>query len=127
MNYITFCWLISAIKVIQITDENGKKMKGEIRCNKIKNVVDAIKSKKNVYPAFAHVANYCYWNTKQSKPLTPSKLIENEKIDWYLVYDSDGDIAIKSRNQLNNEDYLLAEMFAEGEFVFDKICKIDIV
>uniref|UniRef100_A0A914PVG1 BTB domain-containing protein n=1 Tax=Panagrolaimus davidi TaxID=227884 RepID=A0A914PVG1_9BILA len=80
---------------VQIVDENGKKMKGEIQCNEIKNVVDVIKSQKNVYPSIS--CGYYYWNTKQSKPSTPSKLIINEKIDWYLVYDSDGDIAIKRR------------------------------
>uniref|UniRef100_A0A914PNF1 BACK domain-containing protein n=1 Tax=Panagrolaimus davidi TaxID=227884 RepID=A0A914PNF1_9BILA len=109
---------------IQIIDENGKKMKGEIRCNEIKNVIAAIKSQKNVY---AGVFGYYFWNTKQPKPSTPSKLIKNEKIDWYLVYDYDGDIAIKTRNQLENRDYLLAEMFAEGEFIFNKKCKIEIV
>uniref|UniRef100_A0AC35FDK9 BTB domain-containing protein n=1 Tax=Panagrolaimus sp. PS1159 TaxID=55785 RepID=A0AC35FDK9_9BILA len=112
---------------VQIIDENGKKMKGEIRCDELKNVVAAIKSKKNVYPSFYVIETYYHWNTQQSKPSNPSKLTKNEKIDWYLVYDSWGDIAIKTRNQLEKRDYLLAEMFAEGEFVLNEKCKIEIV
>uniref|UniRef100_A0A914QBL5 Uncharacterized protein n=1 Tax=Panagrolaimus davidi TaxID=227884 RepID=A0A914QBL5_9BILA len=112
---------------VQIIDENGKKMKGEIRCNEIKNVVDVIKSQKNVYPTFSCLYGYYYWETQQSKSSTPSKLIKNEKIDCYLVHDKDGDVAIVTRNQLKNYDYLLAEMFAESEFVLNEKCKIEIV
>uniref|UniRef100_A0A914Q0V1 BACK domain-containing protein n=1 Tax=Panagrolaimus davidi TaxID=227884 RepID=A0A914Q0V1_9BILA len=121
-----FLWASSGARVVQITDENGKKMKGELRCDEIKKVVDEIKSQKNIYCYFGCSA-YCYWETIQSKPTTPSKLIENEKVDWYLIYDSGGDIAIMHRENISDRDYLLAEMFADDGFILNEKCKIEIV
>uniref|UniRef100_A0AC35GXJ6 BTB domain-containing protein n=1 Tax=Panagrolaimus sp. PS1159 TaxID=55785 RepID=A0AC35GXJ6_9BILA len=86
---------------VQITDENGKKMKGELRCDEMERVVDVIKSLNDKCCRFDFVLYY--WRTTRQKPSTPSKLIKNEKIDWYLVYDFNGDIAIKTRNKSDDE------------------------
>uniref|UniRef100_A0A914Q3M9 BTB domain-containing protein n=1 Tax=Panagrolaimus davidi TaxID=227884 RepID=A0A914Q3M9_9BILA len=111
---------------VHVTDENGKKMKGEIQCYEMNKIVDEIKSLKNKCCSFGY-STYCYWQTERQKPSTPSKLIKSEKIDWYLVYDFERDIAIKHRENINDFNYLLAEMFAGDGFIINEKCKIEIV
>uniref|UniRef100_A0A914QLS0 BTB domain-containing protein n=1 Tax=Panagrolaimus davidi TaxID=227884 RepID=A0A914QLS0_9BILA len=116
-------WARSGVRV-QITDENGKKMKGELRCDEMKRVVDEIKSLKNKC-CFLRNGTFPYWQTTQQKPSTPSKLIKNEKTDWYLVYNRIGLVVTHRENIC--WDYLLAEMLAEDGFVLNEKCEIDIV
>uniref|UniRef100_A0A914PSL9 BTB domain-containing protein n=1 Tax=Panagrolaimus davidi TaxID=227884 RepID=A0A914PSL9_9BILA len=111
---------------VQISDENGKKMKGELQCTEMKYVVDIIKSQKDM-PCFTfRYSSSHFWNTKKQKPKTPSKLVKNKNIGWYLVLNSAGDISIKRGNGLHESDYLLAEMFAEDGFILNTNCKIEV-
>uniref|UniRef100_A0AC34FKA3 BTB domain-containing protein n=1 Tax=Panagrolaimus sp. ES5 TaxID=591445 RepID=A0AC34FKA3_9BILA len=112
-------------KSVKIVDGNGKIMKGELRCDNMDQVVEDIQSKKDKCCVDYH-GIYYYWDTQQPKPSTPSKLTKNDKIEWYLVYDSDGDLAVIKRNQLAIRDYLLAEMIAEDGFQFSTKCKVEI-
>uniref|UniRef100_A0A914PAW2 BTB domain-containing protein n=1 Tax=Panagrolaimus davidi TaxID=227884 RepID=A0A914PAW2_9BILA len=106
---------------VQITDENGKKIKGELKCDEMNKAVDEIKSLKYKCCFFP------YWRTIRQKSLTQSKYIENEKIDWYLVYCSRGYLVITHRENISDSDYLLAEMFAEDGSILNEKCKIEIV
>uniref|UniRef100_A0A914Q953 Homing endonuclease LAGLIDADG domain-containing protein n=1 Tax=Panagrolaimus davidi TaxID=227884 RepID=A0A914Q953_9BILA len=57
-----------------------------------------------------------------------NKLVKNEKIDWYLFYNHNGNrLAIKQRENVYDYHYLLAEMFAEDGFILNTKCKIEIV
>uniref|UniRef100_A0A914Q187 BTB domain-containing protein n=1 Tax=Panagrolaimus davidi TaxID=227884 RepID=A0A914Q187_9BILA len=106
---------------VHIIDENGKKIKGELKCDEMNKAVDEIKSLKYKCCFFP------YWRTIRQKSLTPSKYIKNEKIDWYLVYCSRGYLVITHRENISDSDYLLAEMFADDGFILNEKCKIEIV
>uniref|UniRef100_A0AC34FN31 BTB domain-containing protein n=1 Tax=Panagrolaimus sp. ES5 TaxID=591445 RepID=A0AC34FN31_9BILA len=112
---------------VKVVNRAGKFMKGELQCCDIEKVANVIRSKKNKACEFINSHQYIYWNTNQHKPFTPSKLTKNESIEWYLVYDSYGDLAVKSRHRLVDDNYLLAEMFTENGFYFDNECKIEVV
>uniref|UniRef100_A0AC34FA17 BTB domain-containing protein n=1 Tax=Panagrolaimus sp. ES5 TaxID=591445 RepID=A0AC34FA17_9BILA len=103
---------------VKVIDENGKIMKGQLQCPDIEQVADTIIRLENVMCCRIYDLSYHFWETRQPQPVEPSKLIQIESVEWYLVYDCDGDIAIKKRSQLDNEDYLLAEMIVEEEFEF---------
>uniref|UniRef100_A0AC34FA69 BTB domain-containing protein n=1 Tax=Panagrolaimus sp. ES5 TaxID=591445 RepID=A0AC34FA69_9BILA len=110
---------------IRIVDGNGKSMKGELQCDDIDQVVKIIQSKKNICCTYTASHNYYYWATRQPKPSTPSKLTKNDKIEWYLLYDYEGDLAVKKQNELSDSDYLLAELVAEYGFQISTKCKIE--
>uniref|UniRef100_A0AC34FE87 BTB domain-containing protein n=1 Tax=Panagrolaimus sp. ES5 TaxID=591445 RepID=A0AC34FE87_9BILA len=101
---------------VRVIDSNEKILKGILDCPDIDKVVAVIKSQKNVL-------RHTYWKTNQPKPSTPSKLNKNDEIELYLVYDIDGDLALKRRNCIKISDYILAEMFAEDGFIFDNTYK----
>uniref|UniRef100_A0A914PF53 BACK domain-containing protein n=1 Tax=Panagrolaimus davidi TaxID=227884 RepID=A0A914PF53_9BILA len=106
--------------VVRIYDENGKIMKGVLNCHEMEKVCDVIESQKN------KVTCYYFWPTKQPKTNVPSKLIKRHEIEWYLIYDKDGDLNVRRNIYLENNQYLLAEMFAEDGFVLKSKCKIEI-
>uniref|UniRef100_A0AC35EWT2 BTB domain-containing protein n=1 Tax=Panagrolaimus sp. PS1159 TaxID=55785 RepID=A0AC35EWT2_9BILA len=100
-----------------IVDENGKTMKGVLNCVEMDKLCDAIDSQKN--------KSYdSYWRTSQPIPRVPSKIIKNDGIEWYLVYDSSGNLAVKRRSEICTNHYLLAELFAENGFLLRYHCKI---
>uniref|UniRef100_A0AC35FXL5 BTB domain-containing protein n=1 Tax=Panagrolaimus sp. PS1159 TaxID=55785 RepID=A0AC35FXL5_9BILA len=81
-------------KILELSDKTKHqevvfeaKTKGELQCDEMKRVVNVIKSLKNKCCLYGS-STYSFWQTAGQKPLTPSKLIKNEKIDWYLIYDS---------------------------------------
>uniref|UniRef100_A0AC34G1I7 BTB domain-containing protein n=1 Tax=Panagrolaimus sp. ES5 TaxID=591445 RepID=A0AC34G1I7_9BILA len=111
-------------KSVKIIDENGKIMKGELQCDIIDQVAEDIELNKDEC-CMDFDGKYFYWGTKKPNPSTPSKLTKSDKIEWYLVYDWYGDIAIKHQNELENRDYLLAEMVAEDRFQLSANCKIE--
>uniref|UniRef100_A0AC34GP91 Uncharacterized protein n=1 Tax=Panagrolaimus sp. ES5 TaxID=591445 RepID=A0AC34GP91_9BILA len=97
---------------VRIFDENRTMMKGFLNCPEVKKVADVIQLQKDV------LRSRNYWPTKQQKPSESSKITKNDKINWYLIYDNDGDLGYKHRKELNDSDYILAEMFAEDGFKF---------
>uniref|UniRef100_A0AC34FS11 BTB domain-containing protein n=1 Tax=Panagrolaimus sp. ES5 TaxID=591445 RepID=A0AC34FS11_9BILA len=110
---------------VKVIDVNGKVMKGELQCGHSEKFADIILSQKNTNSSFLqNGGGYCYWNTERSKPSTPSKLTKSDKIEWYLVYDEDGDLAVGHRHDIG-DSYLLAEMSAENGFKLSKGCKIE--
>uniref|UniRef100_A0A914QZI0 Uncharacterized protein n=1 Tax=Panagrolaimus davidi TaxID=227884 RepID=A0A914QZI0_9BILA len=116
MNCVIFYGLVRAFM----------KMKGELQCDEMNKVVDVIKSQKNKC-CRSGCSNYCWWPIKEHKPSTPCKLVKNDKIDWYLVYNFQGYLAIEHRENIYNYHYLLAEMFADDGFILNTKCKIEIV
>uniref|UniRef100_A0A914NX88 Uncharacterized protein n=1 Tax=Panagrolaimus davidi TaxID=227884 RepID=A0A914NX88_9BILA len=100
-------------------------MKGEIQCDNDERVATDIQSVKDK-PANRMYADYFYWSINGTRPSTPSKLSENEKIKWYLLYDTNDNIAVRSRERVWYRDYLLAEMFAEDGFSLSTHCKIEV-
>uniref|UniRef100_A0AC35FFR4 Uncharacterized protein n=1 Tax=Panagrolaimus sp. PS1159 TaxID=55785 RepID=A0AC35FFR4_9BILA len=110
---------------VKITDKNGKIMKGEIQCDNDERVATDIQSVKDK-PANRLYADYYFWSIKGTRPSTPSKLSENAKIKWYLLYDKEDDIAVRSYERVWYRDYLLAEMFAEDDFTLSTHCKIEV-
>uniref|UniRef100_A0AC34GX28 BTB domain-containing protein n=1 Tax=Panagrolaimus sp. ES5 TaxID=591445 RepID=A0AC34GX28_9BILA len=109
--------------VVKIIDENGKLMTGVLQCTDTEKIAAVISLNKN-YDFISDNGLYVYWRTNQPIPSTPSKLIINESVDWYLVYDKYGDISVKQRFVLQKSDYLLAEMFTENGFEFCQNCKM---
>uniref|UniRef100_A0AC34EZG8 BTB domain-containing protein n=1 Tax=Panagrolaimus sp. ES5 TaxID=591445 RepID=A0AC34EZG8_9BILA len=109
---------------VTVTDENGKIMKGELQCHENDKVAAVIQSMKDIS---CDLILYCFWPTQQPKPIQPSKIIESESVDWYLVYDGEGDLAVKHRDMLRDRNYLLAEMFAPNGFELSKNCKINVL
>uniref|UniRef100_A0A914PEI6 BTB domain-containing protein n=1 Tax=Panagrolaimus davidi TaxID=227884 RepID=A0A914PEI6_9BILA len=67
-----------------------------------------------------------YWNSKRQRPLTPSLLKKSDGVSWYLLYSCQGVIAVKHRFNIDDDDYLLAEMFPETNFEITEKCKIEI-
>uniref|UniRef100_A0AC34EZE6 BTB domain-containing protein n=1 Tax=Panagrolaimus sp. ES5 TaxID=591445 RepID=A0AC34EZE6_9BILA len=112
--------------IVKIIGKNGKVIKGQLQCPNVNKVAAAILSRLNI-TCTKENSSYCYWKTRQPKPTEASQLIKNENIDWYLIYDHDGDIAYKHRSMIIRYDYLLAEMVAEDHFEIDGYCKIEIV
>uniref|UniRef100_A0AC34GNZ7 BTB domain-containing protein n=1 Tax=Panagrolaimus sp. ES5 TaxID=591445 RepID=A0AC34GNZ7_9BILA len=104
---------------VRVFDINGKMMKGVLDCPDIDKVVDVIKSQKDI------CSNMYFWETRQEKPTAPSKLTINEKTEWLLVYDIEGDLALRRPAGGNQTDYILAEMVAEDGFHPLK-CKIEV-
>uniref|UniRef100_A0AC34FV76 BTB domain-containing protein n=1 Tax=Panagrolaimus sp. ES5 TaxID=591445 RepID=A0AC34FV76_9BILA len=113
-------------KIVQIIDKKGNVMKGKLECDDFESFVRVILFQMDICSTRT-TTGYYYWKTKQPHPTVPNKLIKNDKIAWYLIYDRDGDLAVKHRIQLvDNDDYLLAEMYAENEFEFSCDCKINV-
>uniref|UniRef100_A0AC35F3H2 BTB domain-containing protein n=1 Tax=Panagrolaimus sp. PS1159 TaxID=55785 RepID=A0AC35F3H2_9BILA len=112
----------------KVTDENGKIMKGEIQCGDTEWVSNVIQSVKNQGCDYA-VPYHCRWNTVLPRPSKPSKLIRNDTVQWYLLYDDNSEeigIKIASHEVVYAQDYLIAEMSAEDGFELSEDCTIDI-
>uniref|UniRef100_A0AC35F6A7 BTB domain-containing protein n=1 Tax=Panagrolaimus sp. PS1159 TaxID=55785 RepID=A0AC35F6A7_9BILA len=123
---------------VKVIDKNGKIMKGEVQCDDIEIIAASIQSVKGAR-SFSHNSvenphrtSRFHWIPNESKPLKPSKLIKSKKVEWYLVYDNNGDFVISKRDDLylfddndNENDYLLAEMYAENGFVGLDECKLE--
>uniref|UniRef100_A0A914Y2D4 BACK domain-containing protein n=1 Tax=Panagrolaimus superbus TaxID=310955 RepID=A0A914Y2D4_9BILA len=112
----------SKVHVI-IIDGDTKVMKGVLQCPDMEKVIDVIREQTFCVSR----SLYYYWDAKQPKPSTPSKLNKDESIEWYLLYDKNGNLAIKHCDEVLDDDYLLAEMFADQDFGFHGVCKIQIV
>uniref|UniRef100_A0A914R1N8 Uncharacterized protein n=1 Tax=Panagrolaimus davidi TaxID=227884 RepID=A0A914R1N8_9BILA len=104
-------------------------MEGRIQCEDIEWVTNIIQSVKNQGCDFADY-NICRWNIVLPRPSKPSKLIKNDEVEWYLIYDDyqteDIGITITSQEMVIDEDYLIAEMSAEDGFELSEDCKIEI-
>uniref|UniRef100_A0A914QN17 BTB domain-containing protein n=1 Tax=Panagrolaimus davidi TaxID=227884 RepID=A0A914QN17_9BILA len=103
---------------VKIFDQKGKMLKGVLNCVEKDKIGDTIASQKN---------KNCLdgvWPTKQRIPTVPSKLIKRHGIEWYLLYDSCGDLAVKRQSEVRYSDYLLAELIEEKGFVRDNFSKI---
>uniref|UniRef100_A0A914P2N8 Uncharacterized protein n=1 Tax=Panagrolaimus davidi TaxID=227884 RepID=A0A914P2N8_9BILA len=68
---------------------------------------------------------YAYWSTKQPIPTTPC-LKQKDCIQWFLVFDSDGDTAIRFKTLIRDCSYIIAEMIAENGFTLTEDLKIDV-
>uniref|UniRef100_A0A914PV01 BTB domain-containing protein n=1 Tax=Panagrolaimus davidi TaxID=227884 RepID=A0A914PV01_9BILA len=109
--------------VVKIVDKNGKTMKGEVQYDEMETVANDIQSVKSMPNETCN--RYIYWVTQQPLPSKPSKLIKKDTIQWYLVYDDEGDLAVIHHDKLLDVDYLLAEMVAEDGFEISGPCKIE--
>uniref|UniRef100_A0AC34FGT2 BTB domain-containing protein n=1 Tax=Panagrolaimus sp. ES5 TaxID=591445 RepID=A0AC34FGT2_9BILA len=109
---------------VKVIDRNEKLMKGELQCPDAEKVAAVIHTMKNTFCSFEQT--YCYLPTEAEIPWKESELVKNGSIDWYLVYDYDGDLAIKPREIIDKTDYLLAEMFPEDGFQLSYKCKITV-
>uniref|UniRef100_A0A914QBX1 BTB domain-containing protein n=1 Tax=Panagrolaimus davidi TaxID=227884 RepID=A0A914QBX1_9BILA len=67
-----------------------------------------------------------YWKTNCEIPVTPNLLKKRDGSKRYLIYDSCGDLCVKTSITIKSYDYLLAEMDSETDFVFTSKCKIEI-
>uniref|UniRef100_A0A914PZY7 Uncharacterized protein n=1 Tax=Panagrolaimus davidi TaxID=227884 RepID=A0A914PZY7_9BILA len=98
-------------------------MKGEVQCDEMETVANDIQSVKSMLSVTCD--RNIYWETKQLLPSKPSKLIKRDTIQWYLVYDWEGDLAAIHHDELEDEDYLLAEMVAQDGFDIFGPCEIE--
>uniref|UniRef100_A0A914PQQ3 BTB domain-containing protein n=1 Tax=Panagrolaimus davidi TaxID=227884 RepID=A0A914PQQ3_9BILA len=114
-------WVARCNVCVKITDGNGKIMKGVLNCNETGKISDVIASQKGE----PLIADY-YWQTRQPEPNVPSKLIKKDGIEWYLFYDSFGDLCVRRQSKVDDGDYLLAELFTEGEFILNEKCRIEV-
>uniref|UniRef100_A0AC34F0V7 BTB domain-containing protein n=1 Tax=Panagrolaimus sp. ES5 TaxID=591445 RepID=A0AC34F0V7_9BILA len=115
---------IAAKKVVEITDISGRIMKGYLECDE--EVIKVIQSQNSVLSCFIGTG-YHYWEIGERKPYKRSKLIKNDETEWYLIFDREGDLAFKHRDQLDKfDDYLLAEMVADKNFELEEQCKINV-
>uniref|UniRef100_A0A914QT20 Uncharacterized protein n=1 Tax=Panagrolaimus davidi TaxID=227884 RepID=A0A914QT20_9BILA len=108
---------------VKIVDENGKIMKGEVQYDKMETVANDIQAVKSMPNKRCN--RYIYWDATRPLPSKPSKLIKKDTIQWYLVYELDGDLAVMHHDELRDKDYLLAEMVAEDGFEISGSCKIE--
>uniref|UniRef100_A0AC34F6U2 BTB domain-containing protein n=1 Tax=Panagrolaimus sp. ES5 TaxID=591445 RepID=A0AC34F6U2_9BILA len=114
-------WAARGKVYVKVIDANGNILKGLLNCPEMDKVGDAIQSQKDIL----YDTDNC-WKTKQTIPSEPSKITENASTIWYLVYDLNGDLALKHKNVLNCTHYILAEMVAESGFYITSKCKIEI-
>uniref|UniRef100_A0A914QZH0 Uncharacterized protein n=1 Tax=Panagrolaimus davidi TaxID=227884 RepID=A0A914QZH0_9BILA len=98
-------------------------MKGEVQCDEMEIVANDIQSVKSM--PNTRGTTYICWNARQLLPSKPSKLIKKDAIQWYLIYDVEGDLAVIHHDELLDYDYLLAEMVAEDDFDISGPCKIE--
>uniref|UniRef100_A0A914PM39 BACK domain-containing protein n=1 Tax=Panagrolaimus davidi TaxID=227884 RepID=A0A914PM39_9BILA len=110
--------------LIKITNLHGHTIFGSFTYNN----TDAIKLVKSLKNRESDNEPNCiiYWKTNCKTPEIPSSLKKRDGSKWYLIYDSFGDICVKNSITINTNDYLIAEMFSETDFVFTPKCKIDI-
>uniref|UniRef100_A0A914YST6 BTB domain-containing protein n=1 Tax=Panagrolaimus superbus TaxID=310955 RepID=A0A914YST6_9BILA len=114
-------WSARGKVYVKIFDANNKIMKGILNCPDIEKIGEVIQSQKNII----YGSDYS-WKTRQAKPSAPSKIIKKSTIEWYLIYDGSGDLAVKHGRKVEDDHYILAEMYAEDGFFLTRKCKIEI-
>uniref|UniRef100_A0A914QU98 BTB domain-containing protein n=1 Tax=Panagrolaimus davidi TaxID=227884 RepID=A0A914QU98_9BILA len=113
--------------VVKITNSHGK----SIYCDlspKQKREIKILKSLNGRESDNDHPL-YIFWDKPYLKPSTPSLLKKRNDVQWYLIYIYDFDdllIGVKHYSDLLEDDYLIAEMFAEKDFDVTRYCKIKI-
>uniref|UniRef100_A0A914QT53 Uncharacterized protein n=1 Tax=Panagrolaimus davidi TaxID=227884 RepID=A0A914QT53_9BILA len=100
-------------------------MKGEVQYDEMETLANDIESVKSMPNENGDRSIYWDRDIKQPLPSKPSELIKKDTIQWYLVYDMEGDLAVMHHDALVVDDYLLAEMVAEDGFEISGPCKIE--
>uniref|UniRef100_A0A914Q434 BTB domain-containing protein n=1 Tax=Panagrolaimus davidi TaxID=227884 RepID=A0A914Q434_9BILA len=116
---------------VKVTDGRGKSMNGKFHGGQIENIDDVIQSVRSDHlsylidlkPGECPIMRWAIF-PMQPKLTMPSKLIKNDNIEFYIVLSDNGEyghISLKKRRDLQDGDYLLAEMFPEDGFDY-RIC-----
>lgn len=107
--------------LVTVTDPNGKTLKGKVTGDfaVMAGLEHTIKLCKNLS------SKSCYWETRKRLSSKPSQLKVINGAEYYLVFDSDGDLAVRRTSEPNRADYVLAEMKPEDGFVMTQGSKIE--
>uniref|UniRef100_A0A914NYD3 BTB domain-containing protein n=1 Tax=Panagrolaimus davidi TaxID=227884 RepID=A0A914NYD3_9BILA len=110
--------------VVKITNSNGQTIFGDIsgEQNYEIELMKTLNGRESVNDPF-----FIFWSTNGEIPSTPNPLKKRDGVQWYLVQDVvNGVVSARDyRCHFDDDDSLIAEMFAESDFEVTRKCKIE--
>lgn len=107
--------------LVKIINEHGKTLSGKFISNTfIKNVLTSLNA-----PHVMEWGGYM-WDKMHYLPFVFNGSTKKRDVEYYLIFDHRGRVCIKETASITDNNYLIAELEDDGDFILTENCKIEV-